>query len=69
MGVVPIMLSEISPPAFRSTFAGVAYQTGSMVSSASAQIEASECPPLDDWGHSDLPVVFQLAVNTLARRL
>lgn len=41
LGIVPIFLSEISPPAFRSTFAGVAYQLGSMVSSASAQIEAT----------------------------
>jgi len=40
-GVVPIFLSEISPPAFRSTFPGVAYQLGNMVSSASAQIEAT----------------------------
>ncbi|KAF9646665.1 MFS general substrate transporter [Thelephora ganbajun] len=40
-GVVPILLSEISPSAFRSTFPGVAYQLGNMVSSASAQIEAS----------------------------
>jgi len=44
-GVVPILLSEISPPAFRSTFPGVAYQLGNMVSSASAQIEASQCSP------------------------
>jgi len=41
IGVVPIFLSEISPPAFRSTFAGVTYQLGTLVSSASAQIEAS----------------------------
>ncbi|PWN43084.1 MFS general substrate transporter [Ceraceosorus guamensis] len=40
-GVVPIFLSEISPPAFRATFAGTAYQIGNMVSSASAQIEAT----------------------------
>ncbi|TFK97859.1 major facilitator superfamily domain-containing protein [Pterulicium gracile] len=40
-GVVPIFLSEISPPAFRVTFPGVAYQLGNMVSSASAQIEAT----------------------------
>jgi SHS family lactate transporter-like MFS transporter len=40
-GVVPIFLSEISPPAFRATFPGVAYQLGNMVSSASAQIEAT----------------------------
>ena len=41
LGVIPIFLSEISPPAFRSTFPGVAYQLGNMVSSASAQIESS----------------------------
>jgi len=41
LGVIPIFLSEISPPAFRSTFPGVGYQLGNMVSSASAQIEAS----------------------------
>ncbi|KAI5119399.1 hypothetical protein M0805_005942 [Coniferiporia weirii] len=40
-GVIPIFLSEISPPAFRGTFPGVAYQLGNMVSSASAQIEAT----------------------------
>ena len=31
----------MSPPAFRATFPGVAYQLGNMVSSASAQIEAT----------------------------
>ncbi|KAL9938515.1 hypothetical protein V8E36_002234 [Tilletia maclaganii] len=40
-GVVPILLSEISPPAFRATFPGVAYQIGNMASSASAQIETT----------------------------
>ncbi|KIK65072.1 hypothetical protein GYMLUDRAFT_56537 [Collybiopsis luxurians FD-317 M1] len=40
-GVVPIQLAELSPPAFRATFPGVAYQVGNMVSSASAQIEAT----------------------------
>ncbi|EKM79685.1 hypothetical protein AGABI1DRAFT_114166 [Agaricus bisporus var. burnettii JB137-S8] len=40
-GVIPIQLSEMSPPAFRATFPGVAYQIGNMVSSASAQIEAT----------------------------
>ncbi|KAG1716073.1 hypothetical protein ID866_1099 [Astraeus odoratus] len=39
-GVVPIQLAEMSPPAFRATFPGVAYQLGNMVSAASAQIEA-----------------------------
>jgi len=40
-GVIPIQLSEMSPPAFRATFPGVAYQVGNMVSSASAQIEST----------------------------
>jgi MFS transporter, SHS family, lactate transporter len=40
-GVIPVFLAEISPPAFRATFPGVAYQLGNMVSSASAQIEAT----------------------------
>ncbi|KIO06088.1 hypothetical protein M404DRAFT_999301 [Pisolithus tinctorius Marx 270] len=39
-GVVPIQLAEMSPPAFRATFPGVAYQLGNMISAASAQIEA-----------------------------
>ncbi|GJJ13447.1 hypothetical protein Clacol_007701 [Clathrus columnatus] len=39
-GVIPIFLNELSPPAFRATFPGVAYQIGNMVSSASARIEA-----------------------------
>ncbi|PWN35951.1 MFS general substrate transporter [Meira miltonrushii] len=40
-GVIPIYLNEISPPAFRATFPGVAYQVGNMVSAASAQIEST----------------------------
>ncbi|KAG1732447.1 carboxylic acid transporter protein [Suillus paluster] len=40
-GVIPIQLAEMSPPAFRATFPGVVYQLGNMVSSASAQIEAT----------------------------
>lgn len=39
-GVVPVYLSEISPPGFRATYGGLAYQLGNMVSSSSAQIEA-----------------------------
>ncbi|CDU25649.1 related to carboxylic acid transport protein JEN1 [Sporisorium scitamineum] len=39
-GVVPIYLSEIAPPAFRATYAGLAYQLGNAASSASSQIEA-----------------------------
>lgn len=40
-GVVPIYLGEISPPAFRASFGGLAYQLGNMASSAAAQIEAT----------------------------
>jgi SHS family lactate transporter-like MFS transporter len=39
-GIVPIYLGEISPPAFRASFAGLAYQLGNMASSGAAQIEA-----------------------------
>ncbi|KAG0708458.1 carboxylic acid transporter protein [Suillus ampliporus] len=40
-GVIPIQLAEMSPPAFRATFPGVAYQLGNMISAASSQIEAT----------------------------
>ncbi|KAI0338985.1 MFS general substrate transporter [Trametopsis cervina] len=54
-GVIPIQLAEISPPAFRATFPGVAYQVGNMVSSASAQIEATGGDHLKTHlaGHAD----------------
>lgn len=37
-GVVPIHLNELSPPAYRSSFPGITYQVGNMISSPSAQI-------------------------------
>ncbi|KAL0571385.1 hypothetical protein V5O48_010573 [Marasmius crinis-equi] len=37
-GVIPIHLNELAPSAYRSTFPGIAYQLGNMVSSPSAQI-------------------------------
>ncbi|KAJ8113811.1 hypothetical protein ONZ43_g5064 [Nemania bipapillata] len=37
-GIVPIHLSELSPPAYRSTFPGLTYQLGNAISSPSAQI-------------------------------
>jgi sugar phosphate permease len=37
-GVIPIHLNELSPPAFRSSFPGVTYQIGNMISSPSVQI-------------------------------
>ncbi|KAJ7852931.1 hypothetical protein B0H14DRAFT_796164, partial [Mycena olivaceomarginata] len=40
-GIIHNHLAEMALPAFRATFPGVAYQLGNMVSSASAQIEAT----------------------------
>lgn len=40
-GVVPIHLSELSPPTFRSFVAGVSYQLGNLASSASSTIEST----------------------------
>jgi hypothetical protein len=37
-GVIPIHLGELSPNAFRSSFTGITYQLGNMISSPSAQI-------------------------------
>lgn len=37
-GVIPIHLNELSPPAYRSSFPGITYQIGNMISSPSAQI-------------------------------
>lgn len=37
-GVIPIHLNELSPTAFRSSFPGITYQIGNMISSPSAQI-------------------------------
>jgi len=37
-GVIPIHLNELSPPQFRSSFPGLTYQFGNMLSSPSAQI-------------------------------
>lgn len=37
-GVVPIYLSEISPPAFRAVFVGLTYQLGNAISSPSTQL-------------------------------
>ncbi len=37
-GVIPIHLNELSPPAFRSSFPGITYQLGNMISSPAAQI-------------------------------
>ncbi|KAJ3746015.1 MFS general substrate transporter [Lentinula detonsa] len=55
-GAMAIHLAEMSPPAFRATFPGVVYQVGNMVSSASAQIEAT--------GGNDLKTTISVPVNS-----
>ncbi|KAK9355469.1 major facilitator superfamily domain-containing protein [Lipomyces doorenjongii] len=40
-GVIPIYLSELSPPALRAFIVGLAYQLGNLASSASSTIEAT----------------------------
>lgn len=40
-GVVPIHLQELSPPQFRSSFPGIAYQLGNMISAPAAQISST----------------------------
>ncbi|KAI1008117.1 hypothetical protein K3495_g104 [Podosphaera aphanis] len=37
-GVIPIHLNELAPPAYRSSFIGITYQLGNMISSPSTQI-------------------------------
>ncbi|CAK7896864.1 carboxylic acid transporter protein homolog [[Candida] anglica] len=51
-GVVPIHLSELSPPQFRSFFTGVSYQLGNLCSSASSTIVSTlgERFPLPELG-------------------
>lgn len=40
-GVIPIHLNELSPPQFRSSFPGITYQIGNMISSPMAQIAST----------------------------
>src|SRR5437016_14388593 len=39
-GVVPVHLNELSPPAFRGTFPGLAYQLGNFAAAYAAQQQA-----------------------------
>ena len=52
-GVVPIYISELSPPNFRSFIVGTAYQLGNLASSASSTIESTigeQFPLYDEFG-------------------
>ncbi|KAJ2637229.1 Carboxylic acid transporter [Coemansia sp. RSA 1286] len=40
-GVIPVYLSEISPEGFRTTFPGLSYQLGNLISASASQIEAT----------------------------
>ncbi|WFD44848.1 hypothetical protein MPSI1_003519 [Malassezia psittaci] len=40
LGIIPVYLNEISPPAFRATFPGLSYQLGNLGASASSTIES-----------------------------
>ncbi|KAJ3339217.1 hypothetical protein HDU93_008510 [Gonapodya sp. JEL0774] len=56
-GCVPSYLTEISPPAIRATFPGLVYNTGNMISAASAQIEATIADnyPTKDYKGAPVP--------------
>ncbi|KAG7089403.1 hypothetical protein E1B28_011091 [Marasmius oreades] len=41
LGVVPVFLSEISPPAFRATFGGLVYNVANAIAGTSAPIETA----------------------------
>lgn len=55
-GVIPIHLNELSPPAFRSTFPGLTYQLGNMISSPSAQIVNALAEQINITGMKGTPV-------------
>lgn len=55
-GVIPIHLSELSPPQFRSFVTGMSYQLGNLCSSASSTIESTigERFPISRPGEEDI---------------
>ncbi|OBT48086.1 hypothetical protein VE00_01076 [Pseudogymnoascus sp. WSF 3629] len=55
-GVIPIHLNELSPPAFRSSFPGLTYQLGNMISSPSAQIVNALSEQMNITGIKGKPV-------------
>ncbi|PGH21554.1 hypothetical protein AJ80_03114 [Polytolypa hystricis UAMH7299] len=54
-GVIPIHLNELSPPAFRSSFPGITYQVGNMISSPSAQIVNAVAESISVTGDNGKP--------------
>ncbi|KAK2808424.1 hypothetical protein FQN49_008717 [Arthroderma sp. PD_2] len=54
-GVIPIHLNELSPPAYRSSFPGLTYQLGNMISSPSAQIVNAVAESMNVRGDNGKP--------------
>lgn len=69
-GPIPIHLSELSPPALRTTAVGLTYQLGNLASSASATIQATigerfPLPPkdgIDRYDYGNVIAIFMAAV-------
>ncbi|KAI0911764.1 carboxylic acid transporter [Ustulina deusta] len=69
-GPIPIHLSELSPPALRSTAVGLTYQLGNLASSAAATIQATigerfPLPPkdgVDRYDYGKVIAIFMAAV-------
>lgn len=69
-GVTSVYIMELSPPAFRALFGGLAYQLGNLASSASSTIEAeiSSSFPLPELGkgiydYAKSMALFMVGVN------
>ncbi|CCU80891.1 unnamed protein product [Blumeria hordei] len=56
-GVIPIYLNELAPASYRSTFSGITYQVGNMISSPSTQIvnALAEHFSVHDTGGANVP--------------
>lgn len=63
-GVVPVYLNEISPEDLRGTFPGFVYQTGNLLASANATIQAALSARLG--GHLGLPLMMVAGASALA---
>ncbi|AOW04593.1 major facilitator superfamily domain-containing protein [Yarrowia lipolytica] len=63
-GIIPIHLTELAPPALRSSLVGLAYQLGNLASSASSTIEAKigERFPLTDAHGNARPGVYDYSL-------
>ncbi len=65
-GVIPVYLNEISPPEIRGAFPGVVYQTGNLLASANATLQALLAHHLGGRLGLSLGVVAALAAVTIA---